>query len=410
MATTPADPAPQVLTINGGSSSIKFALFTVGTVGTRPERLLAGQIDRIGRPGASLSARGTDGLNVRDLPVKAANHAEASDELAAWLESHRGPGTITGIGHRLVFGGAELAEHQLVTPELLAELHRAEPLALTHLPREIALVEAFIRNYPNTPQVACFDTVFHHNLPRIAQLLPIPRRYLDAGIRRFGFHGLSYTYLMEELGRSAGSAVAGGKVILAHLGSGASMAAVRDGRPIETSMGFTPTAGLMMGTRPGDLDPGLLLYLMQTDQKSPQEMDVALSSQFGLLGVSGTTSDMRDLLAARKQDVRAAEAVDLFCYLARRWLGSLATALGGVDTLVFSGGIGEHGPEVRAGICDGLEFLGVRLDVTANTANAPVISAPDSTVSVRVIPTNEELVMAQAICRLVEQPARSTHG
>jgi acetate kinase len=308
---------------------------------------------------------------------------------------------VLGVGHRIVHGGPRLLEHQLVTHEVLNELRRTVPLDLAHLPREIELIEAFRRHLPAVPQVAVFDTAFHRDLPRVAQLLPIPRRYDAQGVHKFGFHGLSYTYLMGELRRVAGEDVARGRVILAHLGSGASMAAVRGGRPLDTTMSFTPTAGLVMGTRPGDLDPGLLVHLMRAEGLSPERMDSFLSRECGLAGISETGSDMRDLLARRATDVRAAEAVELFCYSARRWIGALAAAMGGLDTLVFSAGIGERSPETRAEICCGLQFLGIELDSDRNARNDAVISADGSRVTVRVIPTDEESVIARAVIEVI---------
>jgi len=272
-----------------------------------------------------------------------------------------------------------------------------EPLDLAHLPREIAMIEAFEAHFPSVRQVACFDTAFHRDLPRVAQLLPIPRRYDRAGVRRLGFHGLSYTYLMEELGRLGAD---GGRIVLAHLGSGASMAAVKDGRPVDTSMAFTAMAGLVMGTRCGDLDPGFLVYLMREEKLGADQIDDFISKQCGLLGVSETSPDMHELIGRRTTDTRAAEAVELFCYQARKQIGAYAAALDGLDSLVFAGGIGEHSPEVRSEICLGLGFLGVEIDPDANAANSVLISTSDSRVSVRVIPTDEEIVIARIVLRL----------
>jgi acetate kinase len=241
-------------------------------------------------------------------------------------------------------------------------------------------------------------------LPLVSRLLPIPRKFIDAGIRRFGFHGLSYTYLMDRLAAVAGTEAAGGRVILAHLGSGASMAAVRGGKPIETTMAFTPMAGLVMGTRPGDLDPGLLVYLMKEQKLTAGQMDEFIAHQCGLLGVSETSGDMRDLLAARAADHRAAEAVELFCYQAKKFLCALAGALGGLETVVFAGGIGEHSPEARAGICEGLGFLGLELDAARNARGGEVISSNESRVTVRVIATDEEIVMARIVRSALHGP------
>lgn len=390
-----------ILTINGGSSSIKFSL--------RDDRVrLTGSVDRIGLEGTSLRARHADGSE-EQANIGAKNHREAAGELADWLtkqfaagrdsadieDARQTRGRLVGIGHRVVHGGFKLTQHQLVTDELIAELKRTQPLDLAHLPREIALIEVFREKLKGVPQVACFDTEFHRDLPTVAQTLPIPRSY---GLRRFGFHGLSYTYLMKELRRLD---AADGNVVLAHLGSGASMAAVCGGRPIDTSMAFTPTAGLVMGTRPGDLDPGVLVYLARVEKMSPSEMDELISSRCGLLGVSETTSDMQDLLARSSTDERAQQAVDLFCYQARKTIGAYAAALGGLDCLVFSGGIGEHSSEVRARICDGLSFLGVELDPARNEASDLTVST--GRVEVRVIPTDEEAVIADIAFKLIGQ-------
>lgn len=401
MTTDDENSGPLLLTINGGSSSIKFAIFTAADT---PQRRFGGQLERIGTAGARLSATGDE--SAKSQPVKAVTFKDGIQCIVDYLEkrlvgSTHGKSTIRAIGHRIVHGGTHLLEHKLITPELIAELHRTEPLDLAHLPREISLIEGFRDAFPGIPQVGCFDTAFHRDMPRVAQLLPIPRRYLDAGLRRFGFHGLSYTYLMSELARIAGPDAAPnpslGRVILAHLGSGASMAAVRGGKPIDTTMGFTPTSGLVMSTRPGDMDAGLCVYLMHKENLSTSDMDRFISQECGLLGVSATSTDMRDLVAARATDIRAAEAVDLFCYSARQHIGALTGSLGGLDTLVFAGGIGERAPEIRAGICAGMDFLGLRIDETRNKANAAIISADDSRVTIRVIPTDEEVVIARIV-------------
>jgi len=389
----------RILTINGGSSTIKFAVFTSHS---EPQRTLKGQIDRVGESRPMLTATDTVKQQQHRLPIRAMDHGQAADSLIRWLGEWDGNQPFAAIGHRVVHGGVSLDTHQLVTPELIRELRRNESLDLAHLPREIALVEAFQSRFAGVPQVACFDTAFHRDLPRLAKLLPIPRRYTDAGVRRLGFHGLSYMYLMKELRRIAGAA-AEGRVILAHLGSGASMAAVHHGQPVDTSMAFTPTGGLVMGTRPGDLDPGLVLYMMRTEKLTPEQMEEFVSYQCGLTGVSDCTSDMRELVERRVSDANAADAVNLFCYQAKKWIGAYAAILGGIETLVFSGGIGEHSPESRAGICEGLEFLGIHLDPARNTNSAEVISTTESRVTVRVIPTDEELMMANIVFALTER-------
>jgi acetate kinase len=269
------------------------------------------------------------------------------------------------------------------------------------MPEEILLTEAFHRRFPDLPQVACFDTTFHHELPQVARLLPIPRRYEAQGVRRYGFHGLSYAFLMGELARLGGSEAAQGRVILAHLGNGASLAAVRHGKSMDTSMSFTPTAGVPMSTRSGDLDPGLVWYLACTEKMGAKEFNEMVNFQSGLLGVSETSSDMHDLLEHETQDTRAAEAIALFCYQVKKWIGAFAAALGGLDTLVFAGGIGENAPKVRTRICDGLGFLGIELEEKRNAANEGVISAADGRVAVRVIHTDEELMIARTVCRVL---------
>jgi acetate kinase len=398
-----ADQRSLILAINGGSSSIKFALFAVAAdADSQPQRLASGEIERIGLPGTTLVIAGANGQTPVRREVAASNHEQAAERLIEWLREPLAAGQLVGIGHRIVHGGTKLVEHQRITDALFAELKRTIPLDPSHLPREIALVEAFGKKLPGVPQVACFDTAFHRDLPTVAKLLPISRRFFDAGVRRYGFHGLSYTYLLEELQRIA-PREASGRVIFAHLGSGASLAAVRAGQPIDTSMAFTPTAGLVMGTRPGDLDPGLLIYLMREQNPTPDQLDEWLNRECGLLGVSATSSDVRDLLAASDKDTRAAEAIELFCYQAKKWIGAYAAAMGGLDALVFSAGIGEHSAEVRSRICDGLEFLGLRMDPVRNTAGGhgdQVISAEDSRVVVRVIPTDEEIVIARTVWRL----------
>jgi acetate kinase len=276
-----------------------------------------------------------------------------------------------------------------------------------HIPQEIQLIEAFRERLPRLPQVLCFDTAFHRDMPRRAMLLPIPRRYAEAGIRRYGFHGLSYTYLMQELARLRDPRPARGRVILAHLGSGASLAAVRDGRSIDTTMGFTPTGGLMMGTRSGDLDPGALVYLADSERMDAGALRRMLNHESGLKGISETSADIRDLLKREAGDVRAAEAIDLFCYLARKAIASFAGALGGLDTLVFAGGIGENSPDIRARICTDLAFLGIGLSAPRNARNADLISDDaESAVRVRVIRTDEESVIAQLTAQVLE--ARTT--
>jgi acetate kinase len=386
---------PQILTINGGSSSIKFALYAA----VEPlKRGLFGTVDRIGLSGTNLTFHDADGKPQASRELIAADHKSAANALIDWLEKQIDFKSVKAVGHRVVHG-MKHTEPEIVTPELLAELHRISPYDPDHLPREIELIDAFRQRHPQLPQLACFDTAFHQTMPRVAKLLPIPRRFAAKGIQRYGFHGLSYAFLMEELARLGDPAATKGRVILAHLGNGASLAAVRDGRSIDTSMGFTPTAGLVMSTRSGDLDPGLAPYLARTEQMTTQQFYDMVNHKSGLLGVSETSSDMRDLLDHEKTDVRAAEAVTLFCYQAKKWIGSFAAALGGLDTVVFSGGIGENAWPVRARICEGLDFLGIELNESRNAEAAPVISNDTRRVTVRVIRTDEELMIARSVLR-----------
>lgn len=388
----------RLLVLNGGSSSIKFALF-----GTKPtlRRILEGRIERIGLPDTRFLVKGENRADSFERTVNAPDHTTAVNLLMDWVEERITPGALAGVGHRVVHGGPNFVEHQRITPEMVAELHRLTPFDPQHLPEEILLTEAFHRRFPGLPQVACFDTAFHRELPRVAQLLAIPRRYEAKGVRRYGFHGLSYAYLMEELERIAGTKAARGRIVLAHLGNGASLAAVRDGKSVDTSMGFTPAAGIPMSTRSGDLDPGLVWYLAQSEQMDAKQFNEMVNSRSGLLGVSEASSDMRDLLKREGEDARAAEAVALFCYQVKKWIGAFTAALGGLDTLIFSGGIGENAPVVRERICADLDFLGVELDPEQNAANAGVISKKTGKVAVRVIRTDEERMIAKTVCQVL---------
>jgi acetate kinase len=386
-----------ILTVNGGSSSIKFALYQVG----EPlKRKLYGKIDRISLSRTNLTFHDADGKSSASRKLAVADHKSAANSLMDWLEKQNDFSLVKAVGHRVVHG-MKHTEPEIVTKKLLDELRRISPNDPDHLPREIELIEAFRQRHPKLPQVACFDTAFHQTMPRVAKLLPIPRRYDARGIQRYGFHGLSYAYLMEELARLGDPSAKTGRVILAHLGNGASLAAVRDGKSIDTSMCFTPTAGLVMSTRSGDLDPGLAPYLARTEKMTTQQFYKMVNHESGLLGVSETSSDMRDLLEHEKKDMRAAEAVALFCYQAKKWIGSFAAALGGLDTLVFAGGIGENAPPVRARICEGLDFLGIKLDKARNKKNGAMISANAGRVRVRVILTDEELMIARSVYRIL---------
>ena len=393
-----ADSAPSsVLSINGGSSSIRFAVYEQG----EPlRRLLEGKVDRVGLSGTNLTFTDATGEPQNRRAIESEDPDATVAFLLDWLEAQLVFASVKAVGHRVVHGMTH-TEPERITPELLDELRRITPYSPEHLPLEIALIAAFRQRRATLPQVACFDTAFHRTLPRVATMLPIPRRYEAAGVRRYGFHGLSYEFLMEDLERLGDPAASKGRVILAHLGNGSSLAAVHDGRSIDTSMGFTPAAGLVMSTRSGDLDPGLISHLARTEQMSAARFQEMVNGESGMLGVSEISSDMRDLLARETADVRASEAVALFCYQAKKWIGSFAAALGGLDTLVFAGGIGEKAPIIRARICEGLGFLDVELNEARNTENASLISTDGGRVAVRVIHTDEELMIARSVSRVL---------
>jgi acetate kinase len=305
------------------------------------------------------------------------------------------------VGHRVVHGGPDLDAPTRIDSRTRARLEWAIPFAPIHLPIELRVIDAVSARHPEMPQVACFDTAFHATLPEVARRLPLPRELFDVGIRRYGFHGLSYEYVVETIG-----AAQLGRAVIAHLGNGASMAAVRDGKSIDTTMGLTPTGGLVMGTRTGDLDPGVLLYLMRSRGDDGAKLDALVNHESGLLGISGTTPDMKALLAARSTDPRAALAVDMFCAVARKTIGAFATVLGGLDSLVFTGGIGEHAPEIRAGICRGLEHLGVHLDPARNAAGGGAIEGEGAACAVRVVATDEEKMIARHVERAIRATGR----
>ncbi len=388
-----------ILTINGGSSSIKFALYKSDEILTR---LLHGKIDRIGLNDSTLTYLNEKKNKKDTVKVEASDHRSAPNFLIDWLEEQDGFSSVMAVGHRVVHG-MEHTEPEIISQELLDELHNNIPYDPDHLPEEIKIIETIRQRHPKLIQVACFDTAFHRSMPRIARILPIPRRYEEKGVQRYGFHGLSYAYLIEELARLAGTKVAEGRIILAHLGSGVSMAAVLHGHSIDTTMAFTPAAGLMMSTRSGDLDPGLVSFLARSEMMTPLQFEEMVNHKSGLLGVSETSSDMHDLLALEKVDVRAAEAVALFCYQAKKQIGAYTAALGGLDTLVFAGGIGENSPEVRLRICKGLEYLGIEIEEKQNMTNSPIISTNKVQAVVRVIHTDEEWMIAKTVSKMICQ-------
>ncbi len=388
-----------ILTLNGGSSSIKFALFEANA---NLKRLFSGKIAHIGSSGTKIELTDHRSGQSEQQAIAAGDSASAIRPLLQFLEQRLSLDQIAAVAHRLVHGGARYHESTTITPDMLAELERISPYDPEHLPAEIAMIRAVAADHPNLRQIACFDTDFHWQMPHTAQILPIPRRYFEKGVRRYGFHGISYAFLMDELKRLRGETVAHSRVILAHLGSGASMAAVLNGKSIDTTMAFSPTAGLVMSSRTGDLDPGVAVFLARTEQLSPDQFYHMANAESGLLGVSETSADMHDLLKREKDDPRAADAVGLFCYTAKKFIGAYAAVLGGLDTLAFAGGIGENSAVIRARICQGLGFLSVELDLARNDTNTGLISSDQSRVRVYVIKTDEELQMARFVWRLLE--------
>ena len=382
--------ADAILVLNAGSSSLKFETFVLDGAGLA--RAVAGIVEDFdGRP--RFTATRADGTSVgRRSWDGAIGHGGALDFLLGWLAEHGGGRTLVAVGHRVVHGGVEFAAPVRITPEVVQQLEALVPLAPLHQPGNVAPMKALAAQRPALPQVACFDTTFHLSQPPLAQLFAIPRALTDAGVRRYGFHGLSYEYVASVLPRHDARAAAGRTVVL-HLGNGASMCALAAGRSVATTMGFTALDGLPMGTRCGAIDPGVLLYLMDERGMDARALETLLYKQSGLLGVSAISSDMRALLAS--SEPRAQEAVGLFCYRIGREVGSLAAALGGLDGMVFTAGIGEHAAPVRAAVCRDAAWLGVELDADANAAGGPRISTAASRVAVWVLPTDEELMIAR---------------
>jgi acetate kinase len=392
----------RILTINSGSSSIKFALFLVGE---KLARELSGKIDRVGLSGAILRFNDLLKDQQGSLNIGDADHRVAANFLMDWLEQKIDFGSIQAVGHRVVHGMQHTAS-QLVDQELLHELYSILPYDPDHMPNEIHLIEVFMLRHPKLPQFACFDTAFHIDMPSVAKLLAIPRRYQAKGVQRYGFHGLSYSYLLEQLTQLDGIEVMSSRVILAHLGNGSSMAAILNGKSIDTSMGFTPASGLPMSTRSGDIDPGVVTFLMRMENMTEAQFHHMINHESGLLGVSDESSDVRDLLEKEGGNQGAADAIALFCYQVKKQIGAYAAALGGLDTLVFAGGIGENSAVIRKRICEGLNFLGIELDQDHNTNNAQLISAETSRVKVAVIPTDEELMIARSVARILDVNSR----
>jgi acetate kinase len=384
-------PEPRVLTVNAGSSSLKIALYPPGDP---PRRTYSARVDRLGLPGTRLLVNEEAPRNIQAPDVSAAFELAIgqADEIAA-------------IGHRIVHGGPKHDRTARIDAEMLTELRRISPFDPEHLPAQIALIEVLRLRFPGVPQVACFDTAFHRDLPPVSRVLPIPRKYEALGVRKYGFHGLSYSYLLGELGRVAGVSAARGRVVIAHLGNGASLAAVKDGRCIDTTMSFTPASGIPMSRRSGDLDPGLVSFLARVEGMTPDRFQTLVNTESGLLGISETSPDVRDLLERESSDPRAALALEIFCYHVRKSVGAFAAALGGLETLVFAGGIGENSAILRERICRGLEFLGLAVDSAANATHAALLSRQGSQVAVRMIRTDEESEIARSTWEMLS-PAR----
>jgi acetate kinase len=394
----------RILTMNRGSATLKSTLYEVGV---RNEMVLAISVAYSGGASARLKITDANGTTLLDSSVKGTDSTAALETMFAWLDKRQYLSGLKAAGHRLVHGGARYTEPQRITPKFLTALKKLVPLDPDHLPAAIRGIQFVAKKFPKLAQVACFDTAFHSSLPTVAKMYALPRRYYDKGVRRYGFHGLSFEYIVGEL-RKLDVKLAAGRVIVAHLGSGASMVALQDGKSVDTSMGFMPLEGLVMSARSGDVDPGLLLYLFAEKKMPAKAAGALLNKQSGLLGVSGTTGDMRELQEKSKQDPHAAEAIDLFCYRAKKYIGAYAAALGGLDALVFTGGIGEHAPAIRERICSGLDFLGIHLDTGQNATNAPVISASDSRVNVRVMQTNEDLMIVRHVITVLGEKTPGT--
>lgn len=384
-----------ILTINSGSSSIKFSLYKAAP---EPSPILYGKLDRIGLPEGHFNATDAQGSSLVSKDLAMPEHGAALAELFNWLNRRTEARGMGAVGHRVVHGGARYTTPHRIDRALLEALRGLIPFAAEHLPHEIKAIEAVGSAFPGLPQVACFDTSFHRTMPPVATTFSIPAEVREEGVIRYGFHGLSYEYIIEELSKIEPERVKG-RTIIAHLGNGCSMCAVKAGRSIDTTMGFTPLGGLVMSTRTGDLDPGIIVYLLKTRGYKPDELNELMNRKSGLLGISGISPDMSDLLAKEKTESSARLAVDVFCYQAKKFIGSLSAALGGCDTLIFTAGIGENSPEIRERIVDGLGFLGLEIDNERNRKSNPVISK--GPVEIRVMKTNEELMIARQTWRVI---------
>jgi acetate kinase len=397
----------RILTINSGSSSIKFSLYRIGRVETA---VWSGSIKGIGRGSGVFYVKDSNGGTVIEKYLQLRDHSVALSEIIMWLQSSPAVKHFDSIGHRLVHGGNKFSQPHLITPDLMEVLDDLMPLAPDHLPHEINAIKLLKNSYPGVKQVACFDTAFHRNMPWVAQIYGLPGELQHQGVLRYGFHGLSYEYILEELRKEVGEESSKGRVVVAHLGNGASMVAVKGGKSMDTTMGFSPAGGLVMSTRSGDLDPGVILYLLKEKGLGFPAVNRMVNKEGGLLGVSGISSDVEDLLDAEAKNPHAAEAVELFCYQAKKFLGALTAVLGGLDTLIFTGGIGENAPSIRWQICENMKFLGIHLDSVRNDANEAIISHGRSPTTVRVMKTNEELMIARHTYKLLKRRSSDPNG
>ncbi|MET0857198.1 MAG: acetate/propionate family kinase [Telluria sp.] len=402
---TPAE--PQLLVINAGSSSIKFALFNTAPIMTP---IFEGEISGIGHPGSRFNVRGADRRDTLERTFAVPDRVTAVNVLVDWLAARIQPASLAAIAHRVVHGGVHVATCEKIDGAMLGALYDCATADPEHLPQELHLIEMLRRRYPDVTHIACFDSAFHAGMPAVASMMAIPHRYFDAGIRRFGYHGLSCAYLMRQLGSIIGPDAAAGKVILAHLGGGASVTAVQGGQSRDTTMGFSPAGGIAMGNRAGDIDPGLAWHCFRNEAMEPARFNHMLNHESGLLGVSGSSGDLRELMARAKTDPRAAQAVELFCYQARKAICAMAAAIKGVTTLVFTAGVGANSAEARERICEGLAHIGVRLDPARNADNAALISSDDSLVGVRIIHTDEQWMIAEEARMLLRQDNGSNAG
>ena len=389
---------PYILALNAGSSSIKFVLHTLSH-GAMSQCVFEGEITGVGLLEGRLKIRDTSGKVLIERQADTADHVAAMRQVIAWLRKHVPDEGLAAIGHRVVHGGPYFFESCVITEDVIKTLSGLTVFDPLHLPNEIDLIKTCMREFAHVPQVACFDTAFHHDMPAVARRMALPHEYEEKGLRRYGFHGLSCTYVMDELVKLDSKAAAG-RVIVAHLGSGVSLTAVKNGVSQDTTMALTPAAGIPMSTLSGDIDPGIVRYLAHTEGLNADDFDTMINNRSGLLGISGSTPDMEELLKHEAEDARAKNAVDLFCYAVKKQIGALAAGMGGCDTIIFTGGMGENAPKIRARIVEGLDFLGIQLDTRRNNQNKAVISTDGSRVTVRMLHTDENQVIVQEVMKI----------